>query len=149
MAEAEKAAVALLVIDDDELFVAGYTSDIKRLDSAGVVDRAWDIKLDNGHRPYLVAKKRINFDITEEPSAEEKNDLTRMVTAKTGVTFAHSLYPLAQTYVFRKTAVFWGDIEVDFSDNDGLPCGKNAEDYYAVYRGCILAGNRGAKLIRL
>lgn len=149
MAKAEEVAVALLLIDDEELFVAGYTSDIQRLDDAGVVDRAWDIKLDNGHRPYLVPKKRICFDITEEPSEEAKNDLTRTVAARTGVKFAHSLYPPGQTYVFRKTAAFWGEIEADFSDGDGLPDGKNAEDYYAVYRGAILANNRGAKLTRL
>ena len=149
MVKAEKLAAALVVIDDEELFVTGHTSDIQRMDIAGVVDLAWDIKLDNGHRPYLVAKKRVCFDITEEPSDSPKNDLTQMITAKTGVKFAHSVHPLVQTYLFRETAVFWGDLGVDFSEDAGLPCGKNAQDYYAVYRGCILPNNRGAKLVRL
>lgn len=149
MVKAENVAVAMLVIDDEELFVAGFTSDIRRLDNAGVVEQAWDIKLDNGHRPYLVAKKRINFDITEEPGGQAENDLTRMLSAKTGLKFSHNLYPLIQTYLFRDSAAFWGEIGVDFAEGEGMPCGKNVQDYYAVYRGCILPNNRGAKVVRL
>ncbi|MDR3565164.1 MAG: hypothetical protein P4N59_27500 [Negativicutes bacterium] len=149
MVNAEKIAAALLLIADEEVFVAGYTSDIQRLNDAGVVEQAWDFKLDNGHRPYLVAKKRINFTITDEPSDEVKNGLTQLIAAKTGVRFSHNLHLLVQTYLFRETAAFWGDIWADFAEDANLPAGKNLQDFYAVYRGCILPNNRGAKLIRL
>jgi hypothetical protein len=149
MVKADKLAVALLVIKEEELFIAGDKSDIQRLSNAGVVAGAWDIKLDNGHRPYPAARRRVDYDITAEPSSFAKNAVTQDISNKTGIIFAYNLHPLIQTYLFRETATFWSDLFVDFSEDACLPPGKDLQHYHAVYRGSILPNISSVKFIRL
>jgi hypothetical protein len=147
--KAEKFAVALLVINDEEIFSVGYTSDIQRISQAGFVDRAWDIRLDNGHRPYPVVKKRVDYDIAEAPSDAAQNAFTGEISRLTGMSFAHNLHPIKQTYLFRETPKFWSDLFVAFSDNTGLPQGVTPEKYYAIYQGRIITNISSVKFVRL
>jgi hypothetical protein len=149
MLKAETVAVALIAINEEEFYIVGHTSDIQRLENAELVERAWDIRLDNGHRPYPVLKKRVNYDITEQPNDEPKNALTREIMRKTDLYFAHNLHQLEKTYLFRETAAFWGDLWVDFTDADVMPADRRSEDYYASYRGCIIPHISSVKFIRL
>jgi tRNA pseudouridine-54 N-methylase len=43
MIKADQLAVAMIVMDDEEVFVVGHHSDIQRLDDASLVERAWEI----------------------------------------------------------------------------------------------------------
>ncbi|HWQ61716.1 MAG TPA: hypothetical protein VN521_05350 [Negativicutes bacterium] len=148
MINADQLAVAMLVIEEEEVFVVGCRSDIQRLSEAGHVERAWDFKLDNGHRPYASPKKRMEYDITEEGDAAG-NAVTRRVAAYTGLCLAHDLHLVTDTYLFRPTPAFWADLWVDFAAGPGLPPDRKLEDYYAVYRGCILANVSNIKFVRL
>jgi hypothetical protein len=139
----------MLVVDDEEIFVAGHVSDIQRLADAGLVARGWDIILDNGHRPYASPKKRVDHEITEQPGDGPGNAITAKIAAATGLQFSHDLHLLTDTYLFRPTPAFWTDLWVDFATCPGLPAGKKLEDYYAVYRGYILPGSTSIKFIRL
>lgn len=150
MIKSDQVLAALVAFDDEEeVFVVGYVSDIQRLADAGLVARAWDILLDNGHRPYASPKKRVDHEITEEAAGEPGNALTEKLAAKSGLKFAHDLYLLTDTYLFRPTPAFWVDLWVDFANGPGLPNGRKLEDYYAVYRGCILPGATSIKFVRL
>lgn len=149
MINADQLAVAMLEIDEEEIFVVGRRSDIQRLSDAGHVERAWDFKLDNGHRPYASLKKRMDYDITEEPGDAAGNAVTRRIAAHTGLRFAHDLHLVTDTYLFRPTPAFWADLLVDFAYGPGLPAGRKPEDYYAVYKGFILAGVSNIKFVRL
>lgn len=149
MINADQLAVAMLVIDEEEVFVVGYRSDIQRLGDAGHAERAWDFKLDNGHRPYASLKKRMEYDITEEPGQADGNAVTRRIAAHTGLRFAHDLHLVTDTYLFRPTPAFWADLWVDFAYGPGLPPGRKLEDYYAVYRGFVLANVSNIKFVRL
>lgn len=150
MINSEQVLAAMVAFEDDEeLFVVGHVSDIQRLADAGLVARGWDIKLDNGHRPYASPKKRVDHEITEAAAGEPGNDVTRMLAARSGLRFAHDLHLLTDTYLFRPTPAFWVDLWVDFAGGPGLPNGKKLEDYYAVYRGCVLPGSTSIKFVRL
>jgi hypothetical protein len=148
MINSEQVLAAMVVLDDEEMFVVGHVSDIQRLADAGLVARGWDIKLDNGHRPYASPKKRVDHEITEAANAEPGNAITRLL-AGSGLKFAHDLHLLTDTYLFRPTPAFWADLWVDFADGPELPAGKKLEDYYAVYRGCVLPGSTSIKFVRL
>lgn len=149
MIKADRLAAAMIVMDDEELFVVGHHSDIQRLSDAALVERAWELKLDNGHRPYASLKKRVNYDIAEEPGDSAGNEVTRLIAARTGLRFAHDLHLVTQTYLFRPTAAFWADLWADFADGPGLPRGRSLEDYYAVYRGQVRASVSNIKFVRL
>lgn len=149
MINAHELIVAMVDIDDEELYVVGRVSDIQRLEDAGFVQRAWDIRLDNGHRPYPVLKKRLDHDITDAPAGAAGTHITRDLAARTGLSFAHDLHLLTDTYLFRPTPAFWTDLWADFAAGPGLPPGRKLEDYYAVYRGFILANVSNIKFIRL
>lgn len=149
MIKADLLTAAMIVMDDEELFVVGHHSDIQRLSDAALVERAWELKLDNGHRPYASLKKRVNYEIYEEPGAGAGNEVTRLIAARTGLRFAHDLHLVTQTYLFRPTAAFWADLWADFSDGPELPRGRSLEDYYAVYQGKIMASISNIKFIRL
>ena len=148
MEKAENIAVAMLLIEEDEIFVSGYKSDIQRLYDAGFVERAWDIRLDNGHRPYLAPKKRVCYDSSDAGGAQPQNAVTAGVVAQTGATLVHNLHLLEQTFLFRRTAAFWSDLEVAFAEDDQPPADDLA-DYYAVYRGCVLPNGNSVKFVRL
>ena len=149
MIKTDELIVAMLVVDDAEVFVVGYISDIQRLADAGLVERAWDIKLDNGHRPYPSLKKRMDHEITEIPDNAAGTAITRELAAKTGISFSHDIHLLTDTYLFRATPAFWVDLWADFADGPGLPPGRKMEDYYAVYRGFILQNVSNVKFVRL
>ncbi|SDF24755.1 hypothetical protein [Sporolituus thermophilus] len=149
MQKAEEFAVAYVVFEDDEWFIVGRLADIQRLSDAGYVERAWDIKLDNGHRPYAVVKKRVNFDISEPPNDAPKNGLTQTIAAKTGLKFSDNLHFLEHTYLFRPSPAFWGELLIGFAGADGRLQDVNPTDYYAIYRGYILHNVNGAKFVRL
>ncbi|MDR7867230.1 MAG: hypothetical protein RIN56_10450 [Sporomusaceae bacterium] len=149
MIKADLLTAAMIVIDDEEMFVVGRHSDIQRLSDAALVERAWELKLDNGHRPYASLKKRVNYEIDEAPGAGAGNEVTRRIAARTGLRFAHDLHLVTQTYLFRPTAAFWADLWVDFSDGPDLPRGRSLEDYYAVYQGKIMASVSNIKFVRL
>jgi hypothetical protein len=149
MIKADQLAAAMIVMDDEEVFVVGHHSDIQRLNDASLVERAWEIMLDNGHRPYPSLKKRVNFEIDDAPGEAPGNAITKRIAACTGLCFAHDLHLVTETYLFRPTPAFWADLWADFSDGPGLPPGKKLEDYYAVYQGKILAGVSNIKFIRL
>lgn len=148
MINTDQLAMAMLVIDEEEVFVAGFRSDIQRLDDACHVERAWDIKLDNGHRPYASLKKRLDYEISEEGDTAG-NVVTRRIAAHTGLHFAHDLHLVADTYLFRPTPAFWTDLWADFAAGPGLPSGRKLEDYYAVYKGFVLASVSNIKFVRL
>ncbi len=149
MIKADLLTAAMIVMDDEEFFVVGHHSDIQRLSDAALVERAWELKLDNGHRPYAALKKRVNYEIDEEPGGAAGNELTQRLAARTGLRFAHDLHLVTQTYLFRPTAAFWADLWVDFSDGPDLPRGRSLEDYYAVYQGKIMASVSNIKFVRL
>ena len=149
MIKADRLAAAMIVVDDEEIFVVGYHSDIQRLSDAALVERAWELKLDNGHRPYASLKKRVNYQTDDEPAATAGNEVTRRIAARTGLRFAHDLHHVTQTYLFRPTAAFWADLWVDFSDGPDLPPGRSPEDYYAVYRGQVKASVSNIRFVRL
>lgn len=149
MIKAHELIVAMLVIDDADIFVVGRISDIQRLADAGLVERAWDIKLDNGHRPYPSLKKRMDHEITDIADNAAGTALTRELTVKTGISFSYDIHLLTDTYLFRPTPAFWADLWADFADGPGLPSGRKIEDYYAVYRGYILPNVSNVKFVRL
>ncbi len=145
----DELAAAMLVLGDEEVFVVGYRSDIQRLGDAGLVERSWEIKLDNGHRPYPSLRKRVDYDISDEPAGEPGNAITRRIAAHSGLRFAHDLHHVTDTYLFRPTPAFWVDLWADFAAGPGLPAGHKPEDYYAVYKGFILANVSNIKFVRL
>lgn len=149
MVKSEQVLAALIALADEELFIVGHVSDIQRLADAGLVERAWDIMLDNGHRPYASPKKRVDHDITEEAGDGPANAITAKIAAGSGLRFSHDVHLLTDTYLFRPTPAFWADLWVDFAASPGLPAGRRLEDYYAVYRGFILPGQTSIKFIRL
>ena len=149
MIKADLLTVAMIVMDDEEMFVVGRHCDIQRLSDAALVERAWELKLDNGHRPYASLKKRVNYEIDEEPGAGPGNEVTRLIAARTGLRFDHDLHLVTQTYLFRPTAAFWGDLWADFSHGTELPRGRSVEDYYAVYQGQVKTSISSIKFIRL
>ncbi len=149
MIKTDELAVAMVVIDDEEVFVVGRRADIRRLSDAGLVERAWDIKLDNGHRPYASLKKRVDYDIADEPAGAPGNAVTARIAAYSGLRFAHDLHLVTDTYLFRPTPAFWVDLWAGFADGPGLPAGCTPEDYYAVYKGFILANVSNIKFVRL
>lgn len=126
-------AAAYVVIRDREWYVTGCPSDIERLHVAGFVERAWQIRLDNGHRPYAVLKQTIYFPITHVPTTTPKNAMTEEIALISGVHFAQNLHLVTDTMLLRKSPAFWSELEVAFVDerhvaNDG---------YYAAYRGVV------------
>lgn len=149
MVNAEELAVAMVIIADNEIFIVGHKSDVQRLNAGSFVGRAWDIKLDNGHRPYAAVKKRIDYDITEQPDEGSKNSITAIITAKTGVNFAHNLHLVIRTWLLRETAAFWSDLWVDFADDTAKPQGIEGKEFFALYRGAILPKSNSVKFIRL
>lgn len=149
MLQAEKFTVALIENNDDQWFVVGLSSDIQRLNNVGAVERAWDIKLDNGHRPYAVLKKRLNFDITDESANAPHNTLTLELTKRFNINFAGDLYYVTKTYLLRRTPAFWSELGIVFADDKGLVENLNPGEFYAVYQGCILHNISGVKFVRL
>lgn len=149
MLQAEKFTVALIEKDNDQWFVVGLSSDIQRLNDAGAVARAWDIKLDNGHRPYAVLKKRLNFEITDEPAGVLHNALTLELTRCFNINFAGELYDVTKTYLLRRTSAFWSELGVIFADDKGIVEQLNPKEYYAVYQGFILCNISSVKFVRL
>ncbi|MDT8901920.1 hypothetical protein [Anaeroselena agilis] len=149
MIKADLLAAAMIVLDNEEVFVVGRHSDIQRLSDAALVERAWDLKLDNGHRPYASLKKHVNYDIGDEPGDMPGNEITRLLAARTGLRFAHDLHLVERTYLFRPTAAFWADLWADFSDGSGLPRGLSLEEYFAVYRGTVNTSISNIKFVRL
>jgi hypothetical protein len=149
MIKTDELAIVMLMVGDEEVFVVGRRSDIQRLGDAGLVERAWEIKLDNGHRPYASLKKRVDYDITDEPGGAPGNDITAKIAAASGLRFAHDLHLVTDTYLFRPTPAFWVDLWADFAAGPGLPAGCKPEDYYAVYKGFILANVSNIKFVRL
>lgn len=149
MVKAEEVAVAMAVIGDKEYFLVGMLADVKRLYDGGFLERVWDIRLDNGHRPYPSLKKRMSYERETEPTGKASNPLTREIAAGNGLKFSADLHPVVRTYLFRKTASFWDELWVDFSGDDRLPCGREPGDYHAVYRGAVLAGVNNVKFTRL
>lgn len=142
---ASEVAAALIVVGNKEWYVVGNPSDIGRLHVAGYIERAWQLKMDNGHRPYAVLRKTIYFPITEPPTDSVKNLLTQSVAAASGIPFAANLHLVTDTYLFRKSAAFWGDIWVDFADQGEL----QKSGFYAVYHGVIQPVIQNIKFSRL
>jgi len=139
MVKADQLLIAMMVLaGDEEIFVVGHTGDIQRLADDGLVERAWDIKLDNGHRPYPYPRQGLRAASCAVPPRPAGNAVTRRIAAATGLSFAHDLHLLTDTYLFRLTPAFWAELLADFADDGpGLPPGRRQEDYYAVYRGHV------------
>lgn len=149
MLQAEQFTVALIENDSDQWFVVGLASDIQRLSDAGAATRAWDIKLDNGHRPYAVLKKRLNFDITDQVADVPGNSLTVELGNRFNLRFAGELYDVTKTYLLRRTPAFWSELGIVFADEQGIVDGINPNEFYAVYQGFILESISGVKFVRL
>ena len=147
--KAKEIALAMAVIDDEEYFLVGSFADMQKLYDGGILERVWDIRLDNGHRPYPSLKKRLSYAGEEVPAKQVSGRLTAEIAAKTGLQFSDELHLVSQTYLFRKTASFWDELWADFSDDGGLPAGQNLADYHAVYRGVVLPGINNIKFTRL
>lgn len=149
MLKAEQFAVALIIHQDNELFITGSTVDIGRLGNAGLVERSWDIKLDNGHRPFASLKKRVTFDTDASCEQGERNILTKTLSAATSLDFTQNLHYLENTYLIRKTPDFWCDLFITFADEDGRLRDIIPTDFYALYRGYIVRNISSVRFIRL
>lgn len=136
MQQADETAIGLIVLDDQEQYIAGHVADIQRLYDAGLVDRAWYIALDNGHRPYAAIKKRLTYDNNEmQQPIVTKNILTTYLEERTGLIFANNLHALHHTYLVRTSPTFWSGIEVVFADEDGRLREADLSKYYALFAG--------------
>lgn len=145
MQRASEVSAALIVVGANEWYVVGNPSDIGRLHEAGYIERAWALKMDNGHRPYAVLRKTIYFPITDQATNTEKNQLTQAIAAVTGLSFTDDLHAVTDTYLFRTSAAFWGDLWVDYRDRGAL----STEGYYAVYYGVTQPLIQNIKFSRL
>lgn len=149
MQKADEIAIALIILDNKEQYIAGHASDIQQLYEAGWVDRAWHIVLDNGHRPYAALKKRLTYDRNEsQQSLGKKNLLTRCLEEKMGLAFSNNFYALHHTYLARKSPAFWSDIEVAFADEDGRLREIDFSAYYALFAGTTTS-NGNIRFMRL
>lgn len=142
---ANEFAAALIVSGANEWYVVGRQSDIGRLHAGGFVERAWQLKLDNGHRPYAVVMKTICFQITERPNDSAKNQLTRDISAATGIEFSADFHLVTETCLIRKSAAFWSDLWLDFAEHNQL----QTAGFYAVYRGVVQPVIQNIKFSRL
>lgn len=145
---AEEIAVALIAIDNEELFVVGHIVDVQRLYEAGLILRAWDITLDNGHRPCANQKKRLTYDINQAGQADKKNVLTTKVSRHSELVFTYNLHALEHTYLVRQTPAFWSEVSVAFADEDGRLREIGSDDYYALFRGAV-STNGNVRFIRM
>lgn len=148
MFKADEILIALAVVSDEELYLAGIAADIQRLHDAGFVERVWAIGLDNGHRPYGVLKKRLAYDINQPPCGEETNILTKQISNQTRLTFTKNLHAVDHLYVLRKSPAFWTEIAVAFADEDGRLRDIIPTDYYAIFRGGLTTSGN-IRFIRL
>jgi hypothetical protein len=146
---AEQFAVALVEYKDDQWYLVGQLPDIQRLHDAGFVSRAWDIKLDNGHRPYAVLKKRVNFENRQIQTPQSYNMLTGKLSSLLGVSLQGNVHDITQTYLFRPTPAFWADLYIDFADDAGGIANVDPKQFYAIYQGFIIYHIHGVKFIRL
>ena len=142
MLKAEETAITCVAVHNDEYYVAGHISDIQRLYDAGIALRSWSIGLDNGHHPYGVQKKRLTYTSDQSPQEDTKNSLTTRLSKAPGLVFAYNLHALSHTYLVRKSAAFWSEIQVVFADEDGRLRDIIPSEYYAIYCGAqSLDGN--------
>lgn len=142
---ASEFAAALITAGTKEWYVVARQSDLGRLHRGGFLERAWQLKLDNGHRPYAVPLKTIYFPVNEQATDLVKNQLTQDISVATGIKFAADFHQVTDTCLFRKTAAFWAELLVDFAEQTT----PQTEGYYAVYRGVVQPVNQNIKFSRL